>query len=267
MFKLLSKPVASVILVLLLLLLSKEALAQKPNEETIYHPSAQEDGLERIDSEGNYIYNTDEPLRNQSFNLRLGMVHNPDIGVMITSITDGTENFIHFDDMYDGAEKLSIGLDYEYFFTTEGGKLGVQGGLAFQFAQGHGRLASDPTQESVEKFTFITMPLFLGLTYRFEYKDRQLLAPYISGGGTYVALVETRDDRSKPNFTGNFGFYGAGGCLFNITALDRDLSGEMRSEYGIANLWVSAEFRSVYVDSEAFSYINNFIQAGVTVDY
>lgn len=267
MFKLSSKSVASAILVLLLLLLSKEALAQKPNEENIYHPAAKEDGLERIDSEGNYIYNTDEPLRDQSFNLRIGMVHNPDIGVMVTSETDGTESYVHFDDMYDGAQKLSIGLDYEYYFSTQNGKLGVQGGLAFQFAQGHGRLASDPTQESVEKFTFITMPLFLGLTYRFEYKDRQLLAPYISGGGTYAVLVETRDDRSKPNMIGSFGFYGSGGCLLNITAMDRDLSAEMRSEYGIANLWVSAEFRTVYVESDAFSYINNFIQAGVTVDY
>jgi hypothetical protein len=169
--------------------------------------------------------------------------------------------------MYQGASQLSLGLDYEYFFTVEAGKMGIQAGMAMQYAEGNGRLASNPDVESIEKFTFITMPMFLGLTYRFEYRDRQYFAPYVSGGGSYVLLAEKRDDSDQINAIGSFGFYAAAGGLINITAFDRDMASEFKTEYDISNLWVNLEFRMVQVSSDAFNYDNSFIQGGISFDY
>lgn len=239
----------------------------QPNEKKIYHPGVRADGLSRIDAEGNYIYDEKRELQNQSFHLRVGTVNNPDISVEITQHNTNNVYVVDFDTMYDGAAKLSIGLDYEYFFTRNAGKLGVQGGFSAQYAEGKGRLAADPTQESIENFSFITLPLFLGLTYRFEYRDRQYFAPYVSGGGTYTALIEKRDDSEDVKAIGSVGYYGAAGGLINLTAFDREMAGEFRSEYGISNLWINVEFRTVQVTSDAFNYENNFIQGGVSFDY
>lgn len=238
-----------------------------PEEEIIHHPAAQTEGLQRIDSEGNYIYNTDQKLTNQSLSFHLGMVYNPEVTVEITQHNTQNVYVLDFDTMYDGAQKLSVGLDYEYYFSINSGKLGAQVGGAMQYASGHGRLVSNPSQESIENFTFITMPLFLGLVYRFEYKDRQMIAPYLAGGGTYTALLETRDDQSGVNAIGYFGFYGAAGGLVNVGAFSREFISSMRSEYGISNFWINLEFRIVNVESEAFTYQNNFIQGGVTFDF
>lgn len=227
----------------------------------------QSDGLSRIDTEGNYIYDEKHELRNQAFQFHIGTVDNPDVSVEITQHNTNNVTVVTFDEMYEGASQLAIGMDYEYFLTRDMGKLGLQGGLSFQYAEGKGRLASDPTKESIETFSFITMPLFLGLVYRFEYRDRQYVAPYVAGGGAYTVLAEKRDDRSEVKGVGAAGFYGAGGALINLTAFDREMAAEFRSEYDISNLWINLEFRTVQVTSDAFNYQNSFIQGGMTLDF
>ena len=255
------------LITLFVLLCSLSVGAVEATEKKMAHPGAREDGLTRIDSEGNYIYEVEDELRNQSMNIRLGYVMNPQMSVEITKHGTSNVTVVDFDEMYDGAEKLSIGFDYEYFFTNSFGRTGLQAGLAFQYAEGNGRLASDPRKFSIEKFTFVTMPLFLGLTYRFEYRDRQYFAPYVSGGGTYTLLAEKRDDASEIKAIGSFGFYAAGGGLLNLTAFSREMSSEFRTEYDISNIWINLEFRTVQVRAASFTYDNNFIQGGVTFDF
>lgn len=241
--------------------------AVEASEKKVNHPGAGEDGLTRIDSEGNYIYETENELRHQAMSLRLGYVSNPKMSVEITQHGTSNVTVVDFDDMYDGAEKLSIGFDYEYFFTSSLGRIGLQGGLSFQYAEGNGRLASNPSQLSIEKFTFVTMPIFLGLVYRFEYQDRQKLAPYLSGGGVYTVLAEKRDDESNVKAIGSLGFYASGGALINMSIFSRDMAADFRTEYDISNIWINLEFRTVQVQADSFTYDNSFVQGGVTFDF
>lgn len=249
------------------MLLSSAGYSQFNDSKKITHPTARQDGLTRIDAEGNYIYDEPQPLTNESFHIKLGYVDNPVMSVEIKNVNTNAVTLVHFDDMYDGASKLSLGLDYEYFLSNTAGRWGVQAGAAFQFAQGRGRLASNPDQESQERFTFVTVPLTLGLVYRFEYSDKQFFAPYVAGGGAYVGLVESRDDQSGLKAIGSAGFYGSGGVLVNLTAFSRELASEMRSEYEISQMWINLEFRWVNIESTAFTYDNKFIQGGISIDY
>lgn len=148
---------------ILVLLCSMQVSAVESAEKKVNHPGARQDGLTRIDSDGNYLYEVDEVLKNQSMNVRLGYVANPDLSVEITQHGTNMVSVIDFATMYDGAEKLSIGFDYEYFFSDTFGRLALQAGGAFQYAEGHGRLASDPSKRSIENFSFVTAPLFLGV--------------------------------------------------------------------------------------------------------
>jgi hypothetical protein len=244
-----------------------EVMEDNSSVQKINHPAAESDGLTRIDADGNYIYDVQNPLRNQSTHLRIGSVSNPEVSVEVTQYNTGNVSVIQFDDIYEGASKLSIGFDYEYFLSSTGGRWGLQSGLAFQYAEGQGRLAVDPSVKSIEKFSFITMPIYLGAVYRFEYYDRQLFSPYVSGGAVYTVLAEKRDDSSAIKGIGAVGAYGSGGALLNLSALDRDLAGEFKTEYDISNVWLNLELRTVQVESEAFSYSNNFIQGGLSFDF
>ncbi|MEQ1724041.1 MAG: hypothetical protein ABL930_12765, partial [Pseudobdellovibrio sp.] len=139
--------------------------------------------------------------------------------------------------------------------------------VSAMFVSGNGRLVATPNPPSTETFTFVTLPLTLGAVYRFEYKDKQLFAPYVSGGGTYVVLAEKREDKAAPHVAGGFGFYGAGGLLINLGAFDRNTSYQLDSEYGIGNMWVSVEFKVVEVNSESFSFSNKYLNAGLSFDF
>ncbi len=259
------KNLIRLLVVSLIFIISTQTFAVDSGLKKTQHAGAA-DGLTRIDKDGVYIYDTKNELKNESSHIRVGSADHPEITVQVADV-NGVVSDISFNDIYSGASKLTIGYDYEYFFTQTGGKLGVQLGFAAQYAQGQGRLVIDPSKSSVEKFSFLTIPLYAGAAYRFEYKDKQLFAPYISGGGVYMVLAEKREDRSKINAIGEPGFYGAAGILFNITAMDREMASDFDSEYGISNLWINLEFKTVNVSSDVFDYQSNYIQSGLSFDF
>lgn len=222
------------------------------------------DGLVRIDKDGAYIYADTRTKKSQSGHLHIGQANQPDITIDI----NGT--IYNFEDFYGSSTGFTLGYDYEYFFINKSGKLGLQLGAAVQYSQGNGRLIQNPPAESipsVETFSFATLPLFVGGVYRFEYSNKQWLAPYVAGGGVIVGLVEKREDSSKLNYTGGFGFYGTAGALLNVTALDRETALTLDSEYGIGNLWINLEFKYINVSAETFVYENGYIQGGVSFDF
>ncbi|MES2802784.1 MAG: CFI-box-CTERM domain-containing protein [Bdellovibrionota bacterium] len=242
-----------------------------PNEKKVQKPGAEADGLVKIDKDGVYIYKPELQNAKHSSHVRLGMVSNPDVESEICDENDQNCQAISFDDIYSGASGMGFEYLYEYFFFTDGGvnygKLGGQLGISASYAQGQGRLVSDLNTESIESFTFLTVPLFAGAVYRFEYRDRQILVPYAGGGGVYTILAEKREDSSDIKGVGAPGFYAIGGALLNISALDRDLGSDFEAEYDIKNLWLSAEFKFISVSSEAFSLENGYIQGGMGFDF
>ena len=247
---------------ILALLVTSTVWSAEPSTQRINVDKS--DGLVRIDKDGAYIYADTRTKKSQSGHLHLGQANQPDISIDINGVT------YHFEDFYDSPTGLTIGYDYEYYFTNTAGKLGIQVGGAVQYTQGHGRLVQNPPAESipsVESFSFATLPLFIGGVYRFEYTIRQWLAPYVAGGGVIVGLVEKREDSSKLNYTGGLGFYGTAGALLNVSILDRETALTLDSEYGIGNLWINLEFKYINVSAESFRYENSYLQGGVSFDF
>ncbi|MGZ3775734.1 MAG: hypothetical protein ACXVCY_18075 [Pseudobdellovibrionaceae bacterium] len=234
----------------------------KGNVEYIEHPLAAK-GLTTITKEGAYIYKTEEfKQENKSGIIRFGSMDPP----KIKSADGGTS----FEEMYSKNQQSIIMFDYEWHPFSGYGKLGVQGGLGFLIAYGNGRFPANSVntgKEAKEKYTFVALPLNLGAVYRLEWMHRQWFAPYIAGGGTYIPIFEIRDDSKSPNAVGVPGAYGAGGILFNISAINRDTAFTLKSEYGIANLWVSLDYRYLATFNEELDFSSNIIGAGIAVDY
>ncbi|MBY0554585.1 hypothetical protein K2P97_08655 [bacterium] len=257
---------------ILVLLLSPTLKAEiVPDETTMNHPKAKQ-GLVRIKKDGTYIYDTERQLKKESSHIRFGQANQPEISISIEQTNasgqpTGTYNTYQFKDFYDSDSGLIVGYDYEWFPWVGQGKLGVQAGASAMFVSGHGRLVATPNAPSAESFNFVTMPITLGAVYRLEWKDKQMFAPYASGGGTYVVLIEKREDVSSPKFAGGFGFYGSGGVMMNLGAFDRETSYSLDSEYGISNMWLSLEFKVVEVNNDSFTFSNKYLNAGLSFDF
>ncbi len=243
-----------------------------PQEKKISHPQ-QQDGLVRITQDGSYIYDTYRPLKSESSSFSIGQANHPVISIQIesvdplTGLPDGGVQNLEFEDFYHENSGLTLGYNYQKFPWINQGKLGYEIGLSAMIVTGNGRLVATPAVESKESFTFVTMPITLGAVYRLEWKDRQMFAPYASGGATYVALIEKREDKAAPNFAGGFGYYGTAGVLFNLSSFDADSGFQLESEYGISNMWLSAEFKVIEVNAESFEFSNAYVNAGLFFDF
>jgi hypothetical protein len=245
----------------MLTVFSSVALSVQPKTTTIQVDNS--DGLVRIDENGAYIYDEKRTLKDTSSHFRFGQANQPELSLVI----DGQE--FKFEDFYGSPSGVTVGYDYEQFFARGAGRLGWQVGVAIQYAQGKGRLIQSPAPslESRESFTFLTTPLYVGAVYRFEFKDRQIAVPYAAGGGVAIGLLEKREDKSSPDMTSGFGFYGAGGVLLNISAFDRETALTLDSEYGVGNLWLNLEFKVVNASGSIFKYENAYVQGGISFDY
>lgn len=234
---------------------------RKGGVEYIEHPLAAK-GLTAITKDGAYIYKTKKiEEKNNSGIVRLGMMDPPKIVA-----TDGAT----FESMYSKGQQSIFMFDYEWHPFSGYGKLGVQAGVGLLMAYGNGRFATTgplTNTPAKEKYTFVAIPLSLGVIYRLEWLNRQWLAPYVAGGGVYIPVAEIRDDGKSPNTVGTPGAYGSAGMLFNISAMNRDTAFNLSSEYGITNLWVSVDYRYLKTFNEALDFSSNIFGGGIVIDY
>jgi len=222
----------------------------------IHHPDGKK-GLMRIEQDGTYIYKVKTAPKDETGIVRFGMMDPP----KITS----ADGYTDFKGMYGSNSIPTLLFDYEWQPFTGFGKLGLQGGFGVAIANGRGHFLKDGG-EAQEKYTFLILPLNLGVIYRLEYFKRQWVAPYVAAGGTYIGVAEMRDD-GKNNFSGTPAGYGAGGLMFNITALDRSMAFNLDSEYGVGDLWLVAEYRFQKAFSEDLDFTGGLMSLGISADF
>lgn len=235
-----------------------------PSHKRIAHPNAAK-GLYLIDqTTGKYYYRTEKKSqKNQTTSVRLGLIDPPGI-----EATPDVGNAFTFADMYGEDQLPFLMLDYEWQPFTRFGKLGFILGMGFFTATGNGRFKVDNgIPEAQESYTFIGLPISAGILYRFEFSHRQWLVPFVNGGASYYLLAEIRDDGKRPAFLGTPAAYGSGGVMFNITAWDKEIAFSMDREYGISNMWLTAEFKGIQSLNEDIDLSTSFFNIGISVDY
>jgi hypothetical protein len=232
----------------------------------IAHPNAAK-GLYLIDQNtGKYYYKTDKNTKkNQTTSLRLGYIEPP----QIESTTDAST--FTFADMYGDSPVPYLILDYEWQPFASFRKMGFVLGMGLFTSSADGFYKNDEVQKvygnAKESFTFIGLPISAGGLFRFEFAHRQWVVPFVNAGLSYFILGEIRDDGKKTHVVGTPGGYGGGGLMFNITAWDRDVSFTMDREYGINNMWLTAEYKYVKSFNEDLDISSSVINIGISVDY
>ena len=228
----------------------------------IKHPGAKE-GLYLIDEEGVYHY-------------RVQTLSKKDNSMFFRIISQSAPNIVGsrdsgeftFQDMYEVEQLTGIDFLYEWQALKYFGKAGLQLGLGFATANAKGYFRNSALDDQVprESYTFISLPLSAGIVYRFEYAERQWVAPYVAGGGIYNGLIEYRNDGDS-KAVGTFAGYGAGGVLLNLTAMNKELAFTMDREYGFSQLWINAEYKRVQGFSKELDVTSNQISVGLGADY
>jgi len=222
----------------------------------IHHPDAKK-GLIRIEQDGTYVYRVKTTPKDTTGTVRFGFM-DPPLIVSADGVTD-------YKTMYGSGAVPMIMFDYEWQPFSSFGKLGVQAGTGLAMSHGQGHFLKNGN-EAQEKYTFLTVPLNLGVIYRLEYFKRQWIAPYVAGGGSYIGVAEMRDD-GKNTLSGTPAAYGAAGLMFSITAIDKSVAFTLDSEYGVGNLWLVAEYRYLKSFSEDLDFNGGIMSLGISADF
>lgn len=236
--------------------------ASRIKTKRIKHPGAKE-GLYLIDEEGVYHYRVQTlSKKDNSMFFRIISQSSP----QIVGTRDSGE--FTFKDMYEVEQLTGVDFIYEWQALKGFGKMGLQLGVGFATANAKGYFRNGSLDNKVprESYTFISLPVSLGVVYRFEYAERQWVAPYIAGGGIYNGLIEYRND-GESNVVGTGAAYGSGGLLINLTAMNKELAFTMDREYGFSQLWINAEYKRVQAFSKDLDVTSNQISIGLGADY
>ncbi len=229
---------------------------KKAGSEWIQHPNAAK-GLLKIEKDGTYIYRTKSSVKSQAASLRIGTLPPPSI--------EGAEN-LSYADFYGSTSLPLMSVEYEWSPFTSFGKLGLLTGIGFASTTGKGRFRRD-LSEAEEGFTLLVFPLNLSIMYRFEYSSTQWFIPYLSGGGLYFGVAESRDDKDFPTLAGSLAVTGAGGILFSLNSIDRKSASSLDAEYGINNICIALDWRVVQSIKKTMDFSGNYLAAGFTFDF
>jgi hypothetical protein len=234
-------------------------------ESEVAHPFA-EKGLIRITKDKTYIYRVSESKQNHAADFRVGMfnpvnLHNPDATEALGS---------SFDDNYQ-TDNPALMFDYEWqMWRTSIGKFGLRAGSGLYVAQGNGHFVHpsiNPGKTPREVFTFVMIPANFGAVYRMQLWHRQLLIPYVEGGGSLFGFAELRDDDKAPKWGGSAGAYYAGGAALNLTYFDALSRIQLDREYGINAVYLTVEYRGIVALSNRYDFSGDLFNAGVLMEY
>ncbi|OQW54419.1 MAG: hypothetical protein A4S09_05950 [Proteobacteria bacterium SG_bin7] len=222
------------------------------------HPGAKQ-GLFRITSKGEYLYKTNPSEQKNAVAVRIGPYSPSNL------YNAGNDN--SFDDIYGSASPVIVHVDYEWKLFSGFGKMGIRAGSGVFFANGNGRF--DDGEAALEGYTLLMLPNNVSAIIYLQFWDRQPLIPYAEGGVDAIVFNEYRDDGNPTfgRFGGSLAAHVSLGGLLPLNIFDRLGMIRIDQEYGINNMYISAEYRIVTHVAGVFDFSNNYFNAGVLVEF
>lgn len=124
---------------------------------------------------------------------------------------------------------------------------------AYWWDEGSGRtLGGDKVSE---KYKLHLSPMELGLTYRFNFVQDQIIVPYIGCAGVGSYWMEERLDSSWKDRGIKWGVAGSGGLMVLLDGAQKRASGAMERDWKVNNTYFFYNFK--------YSYLNSFNDKGM----
>ncbi|HEX4924255.1 MAG TPA: CFI-box-CTERM domain-containing protein [Bdellovibrionales bacterium] len=212
----------------------------------------------RITKEGAYIYKRNPSEQKSAVSLRGGTFN--------VSGAVNPETGLAFEEVYDSSGVI-VFFDYEWQLLRGIGKLGLKFGTGIYAASGDGRFLNNTALTARERYTFVMFPNNISAIYRLQYWDKQIIVPFVEGGGGYYTFVEVRDDFKRTKYGGvPIGQFAVGGSLL-LDFLDPSAMVEMDEDHGINHLWLTAEYRYIESFKDDFDISNSMFSAGFLFEF
>ncbi len=227
----------------------------------IEHPQADK-GLIRVTRDRSYIYRIDRSEQSKVASVKFGIFEPTEL--------ENPDTNVSFDENYDATGSPLLLFDWTWQFFK--GPLGIGGltlGIGAYVNQGEGRFENPELSGGLtpkEVFTFIMLPLSLGVNYQLQWFDDQLIVPYGVGGMTLFGFSEIRDDDRGPKFGGAAAAYAGGGFGLNLSFFDARSVFDLDREYGINNVYLVAEYR-LLIGLSRYDFTSNVFALGFAFDF
>lgn len=216
----------------------------------------------KINEDGSYQYDVRlKSRKDESSAIHFGVVSAPQITI---EPKVGTT----FGKMYGNGPFPIVLYDWEFYKFESIPELCATTGFGVFSTSGKGRFAQVNGVERIakESYTFLGLPLSLGLNYNLVFSERPWVMAQLGLGGSYFAFTELRED-GKSNLAGSAGYYSLVSILFNVTKFDAQTSFIMDREYNIRNLWLSFEYRNISTFKSDLDASAGISSMGFLVEY
>ncbi|MBI2068322.1 MAG: hypothetical protein HYW02_01460 [Deltaproteobacteria bacterium] len=126
-----------------------------------------------------------------------------------------------------------------------GSKLGVEVGGGFMTAKANsvGRTSG---QVAAEEFRLTLIPLYNSVTFRADFKEDQILVPYVKVGPDYVFYRENVQGTTTKVV--KYGLHFTGGLQFLLEVVD-EISHSFEADVGVNDIYLTLEGRYNWIDS------------------
>lgn len=214
-----------------------------------------------ISSDGEFTYPVEESPFTGAAGIRFGMLAPPSIV--------NSSNGLNFKQIYGEADIPGLMVEYEYPLTRAIGRIGLKFETGAYYAQAYGRFLRPARADEIpeERFTFLMVPIQALIHYRFQYADKQLVVPFVEGGGGYNGIAELRDDNKKPRFGGAPVLIASGGVNILLDWMDQHAIRQLDAEYGINHVWLTVQYRQIVGLKKDVDFSTHLISGGFTFDF
>lgn len=117
-------------------------------------------------------------------------------------------------------------------------------GVGFSVRSGNA-VGATSGRESGEEFTLITVPLGTGFTYRADFRENQILVPYIGAGFDYVYVRESFEGTVTQYW--KYGYHGHVGLQILAEWFD-EAEGGLEMDMGVNDTYIILEARYAQID-------------------
>ena len=124
-------------------------------------------------------------------------------------------------------------------------KWGFELGVGFMDTEARA-VGAGSGQVSGDRFNFLILPFHNSLVFRADFKENQLLVPYLKAGTDYLFFRENVQGSVTKGV--KYGLHGAGGLQVLLEAID-EISQSMEGEVGVNDIYLTLEGRYAWIDS------------------
>lgn len=181
-----------------------------------------------------------------------------------------------FDGLYGGRYAPTLSLLYEYqpYHSEWFGNFGLWGSTGVSYHHGAGTFefplvipgsSERFTNQSETKFQFFTVPISLGLDYRFNLL--RIFRPYVMAGGSLIPFWESRND-TRSGYRGvSRAVTFTGGVSVLLDWISADSSWDFYSAWGVKHYYLTIDYTRLMTIASSIDFSISGLNAGLAFEF